>query len=117
MDRKKLNKLCLEIRKCDKYKKWRQLVLDRDKEILKNLQVHHKIPLRDIVLKNNITSIKKVEKCKELWDVENGITITKGEHHIISLIERYKYHTKGFFTAIKQLIKEQVAYKKMNGRS
>jgi len=107
MDKKELNKLCFEIRKCDKYKRWRQNVLNRDKEILKNLQVHHKDPFREIILRNNITTVHDAEECKELWKVSNGITITKGEHSVISLLERYKYHTKGFFTAIERLLEEQ----------
>ena len=107
MDKKQLNKLCLKIRQCDKYKVWRQKILDRDKEILKNLQVHHKEPFRDIISRNNITSVEDAEKCRDLWKLSNGITITKGEHNVISLIERYKYHTKGFFKAIIPLIKEQ----------
>lgn len=110
MDKKQLNKLCLKIRQCDKYKAWRQAILDRDKETLKNLQVHHKDPFRDIVLRNDIKSVEDANKCKELWNIDNGITITKGEHRIFSLIERYKYHTKGFFTAIAPLLKQQ--YKK-----
>jgi len=107
MDKKELNKLCLQIRKCDKYKAWRDTILDRDKETLKDLQVHHEDPFRDIILRNNITTVKDAEKCKELWKINNGITITKGEHRILSLLERYKYHTKGFFKAIIPLIKIQ----------
>lgn len=107
MDKKALNKLCLKIRQCEKYKAWRQKILDRDKETLKNLQVHHQDPFRDIILRNNIQSVSDAEKCEELWVINNGITITKGEHRILSLIERYKYHTKGFFKAIAQLLKEQ----------
>jgi len=103
-DKKELNKLCLKIRNCDKYKAWRQSVLLRDDEELKNLQVHHKYPFRDIISRHNILSIEDAENCEELWDVSNGITITKGEHRILSLIERYKYHTDGFFPAIYQLI-------------
>ncbi len=108
MDKKQLNKLCLKIRQCDKYKAWRQAVLDRDKETLKNLQVHHKDPFREIISRNNIKSVTDAEKCKELWVLSNGITITKGEHRILSLIERYKYHTGGFFIAIVQLLKKQL---------
>ena len=108
MDKKTLNKLCLKIRQCDKYKAWRQKVLDRDKETLKNLQVHHKEPFRDIILRNNITSVTKAKRCKELWGIDNGITITKGEHRVLSLIERYKYHTKGFFKAIDLLLRGQL---------
>ncbi len=107
MDMKELNKLCLKIRQCDKYKVWRQVVLDRDNETLKNLQVHHKDPFRDIISRNSILSVEDAENCEELWDIDNGITITKGEHRILSLIERYKYHTKGFFTAMAQLMREQ----------
>lgn len=113
MDKKELNKLCLKIRQCDRYKSWRQAVLDRDKETLKNLQVHHQHPFRDIILKNNIASVEDAEKCKELWDIDNGITITKGEHRILSLIERYKYHTSGFFKAILPLLEEQKKSRKI----
>ena len=74
---------------------------------MKNLQVHHKDPFRDIILRNNILSVEDAKNCEELWKVCNGITITKGEHRILSLIERYKYHTNGFFIAIAQLLKEQ----------
>ena len=108
MDKKELNKLCLKIRQCDKYKEWRQAILDRDKETLKNLQVHHQDPFRDIILRNNIQSVEDAEKCEELWDISKGITITKGEHSVLSLIERYKYHTKGFFKAIVPLLKGQM---------
>lgn len=107
MDKKNLNKLCLKIRQCDKYKIWRQSVLNRDKETLKNLQVHHKDPFKDIILKNNITSVSDAEECEELWNIDNGITITKGEHRVLTLIERYKHHTKGFFISIVPLLKRQ----------
>ena len=113
MDKKVLNKLCSKIRQCNKYKVWRQRILDRDKETLKNLQVHHKDPFRDIILRNNIASIDDALECKELWKLNNGITITKGEHRILSLIERYKYHTKGFFKAIESLLKEQKENRKV----
>jgi len=112
-DKKELNKLCLKIRNCDKYKAWRQAVLLRDDEKLKNLQVHHKDPFRDIILRNKISSVEDAENCKELWRLDNGITITRGEHQILSLIERYKYHTKGFFIAIEQLLKEQKLNRKV----
>lgn len=107
MDKKEFKKLCLKIRQCEKYKDWRQRVLDRDKEPLKDLQVHHKIPFREILLKNNITMLAEAEECKELWDIRKGITITRGEHRILSLMERYKYHTEGFFKAIESLIKDK----------
>jgi len=107
MDKEALKKLCAGIRRSDKYKEWRQSVLDRDNETLKNLQVHHKDPFRDIIIRNNIKSISDAEKCDELWNVDNGITITKGEHRILSLVERYRYHTKGFFDAALELIEEQ----------
>lgn len=108
LDKKELNKLCLKIRQCNKYKAWRQAILDRDNETLKDLQVHHKDPFRDIILRNEITSVEDAENCDELWDIDNGITITKGEHRILSLIERYRYHTEGFFIAMKELLKEQM---------
>lgn len=113
-ERKELNKLCLKIRRSEKYQKWRARVLKRDlkymaKEInLKSLQVHHETPFREILLKYNIKSVKDAEKCRELWIVKNGATLTQGEHRILSLIERCRYHTKGFFEAMDRLLLEHL---------
>ena len=113
-ERKELNKLCVKIRKCDKYKLWRQKVLERDLRLIKkginlsNLQVHHKTPFRDIILRNNIKSVKDAEKCREFWIVKNGATITRGEHRIISLIERCKNNTLGFYEAINDWLTERL---------
>lgn len=113
-ERKELNKLCLKIRHSEKYQKWRAKVLKRDlkymaSEInLKSLQVHHETPFREIILKNNIKSVEDAEKCRELWIIKNGATLTQGEHRILSLIERCRYHTPGFFEAMDRLLLEHL---------
>jgi len=75
---------------------------------LKSLQVHHITPFREILLKHNIKSVEDAEKCRELWIVKNGATLTQGEHRILSLIERCRYHTTGFFEAIDKLLLEHL---------
>ena len=114
LNKKELVKLGLKIRRSEKYKKWRARVLKRDLKImsnkinLKSLQVHHKFPFLKILVKYNIRSVEDAEKCKALWRLQNGTTITKGEHRIISLIERIKYHTPGFFEAMGRLLFEHL---------
>jgi hypothetical protein len=70
-----------KIRKLPEYRVWMTLVLkahDRSCMICKtnkNLQVHHVLRFSKIIMKNNITSLRKAYRCKLLWDVSNGIAL------------------------------------------
>jgi len=78
------------------YKKWRKEVFERDEYICqycgvkgRYLEAHHKEPRSKIVdeflskrseLKDITKQYKALLKCKELWDISNGITLCKTCH-------------------------------------
>lgn len=70
------------------------------------VNVHHMKPLSTILKENNITTVEQAMECDAVWDLDNGVAITKGEHYLISLMERYKRNSKGFFVLLKQYIEE-----------
>ncbi len=106
MNPKEFKKLCGQIRRSEKYLNWKKKVLARDNLKLKSPNVHHKKSFTKILRENDITSLAEAEKCKELWDLNNGITISKGEHRIISLLERMKSNTPGFLKIMKEYLKK-----------
>ena len=69
---------------------WRKKIFTRDnytcqiclkkEEVSKKLQAHHIKELYKIIEENNITTLKEAKDCKELWDVNNGITYCKKCH-------------------------------------
>jgi len=101
-----LNKLCRSIRQSKEYKEWRRKVLERDNEKYKNVQVHHLKPFREILIENNVKNLEDARQCKELWNIKNGVTLRKGEHRAVSLIERMKFNTKNFEKALKYAVKK-----------
>ncbi len=104
MKPKEFKKLFGQIRRSQEYLKWKQEVLERDGLNLKSPNVHHLKPFKQILIENDIQTLADAKKCKELWDISNGRTITKGEHRILSLLERMKTITLGF----KQFLEEFV---------
>lgn len=70
-----------KIRNSKKYIIWRNKIFKRDKYICQlcgkkgNLNAHHKIPLKDIVMLYTIKSLKQALKNKLLWDINWGITV------------------------------------------
>ena len=104
MTPKQFRKLSGQIRRSPEYLKWKQEVLNRDGLNLKSPNVHHRKSFKKILIENNIQTLAEAKKCKELWDISNGLTITKGEHRILSLLERTKTITLGF----KQFLEEFV---------
>ena len=90
--------LNLKIRNTTEYLKWRISILKRDnfqcrichtglkdKRNLR-LEVHHLKRFKDIVIQNNITTIKGALECKELWNVDNGICVCSSCHKYIENI-------------------------------
>ena len=45
-----------------------------------NLEVHHIKPLAIIIQEYNIKTIEDALNCKELWDIDNGVTMFKESH-------------------------------------
>jgi len=69
------------------YKIWRNEVYRRDNYTCqrcdirsKNLQAHHVKKVKDIISDNNIVLFEDAIECKELWDVNNGLTCCKDCH-------------------------------------
>lgn len=77
-----ITKLNQKLRHCIEYKNWIKKIFERDNWICQkcgvrggNLEAHHLKKFSDIVKQNKITSYKKAQKCKELWNLDNGITL------------------------------------------
>jgi hypothetical protein len=79
--------LKLRIRNTTEYLNWRIAILKRDNfrcqvctaSIKDNkglrLEVHHAKTFDDICTENNITSMKQALECKEIWSLDNGISL------------------------------------------
>lgn len=80
-------KLHQAIRHLDEYSKWRMAVMTRDgfrdvvtQSVGGSLDVHHIVSFVDIIESNHISSLDDAINCKELWDIDNGITLSKESH-------------------------------------
>ena len=79
--------LKLKIRNTTEYLNWRIAILRRDNfkcrmctaSIKDNkylrLEVHHAKSFNDICKENNITTIQQALTCKEIWSLDNGISL------------------------------------------
>jgi hypothetical protein len=79
--------LKLKIRNTTKYLNWRLSVLKRDNFTCKicqtsvkqnkslRLEVHHPKRFEDICDENNVSTVEQALVCKELWSMNNGISI------------------------------------------
>lgn len=110
-ERQKVLKLIKDIRRSDKYQRWRQRVIDRDvpswvkPKFRKGIQVHHKKEITHILFDNGVTTLNQAMVCEELWDMENAVTLKRGEHFILTKLGRYKYITDGFRYEIEKWLK------------
>jgi len=102
--KKELKKLSGQIRRSKEYAEWKQKVMDRDDLSLKSPNVHHRKPFKKILLDNGIQTLQQAKDCKELWDISNGRTIGKGEHRILSLLERISSITPGFKMSLEEFL-------------
>lgn len=80
--------LYLKIRNSLEYYNWRLAVFQRDNFCdcfsgIKgngNLNAHHIIPFTQLLTENKIKSFEQAISCKELWDINNGVTMLKTTH-------------------------------------
>jgi hypothetical protein len=75
------------IRTCRKYKEWRSRCFKRDDYTCqicskqgRELHVDHIVPLAVLITKFNIKAIYEANKCKDLWDTDNGRTLCENCH-------------------------------------
>ena len=96
------------LKQSPEYKKWRKSIFKRDnftcqvchQESSGNLHAHHIKMISVIFKENNIKSVKKAIKCKELWNTNNGITLCNKCHGKIRWHEQE--YEKLFFNISKQ---------------
>lgn len=48
--------------------------------ITHNIHVHHKKPIHEIIIENNLKTHKYFNECKELWNLNNGVTLCQNCH-------------------------------------
>ena len=87
----KIDKMCRGIRE---YMQWRSDVFSRDKWICRTCGItgvyvtaHHIKSFGKIIRENNIKTLADARKCRELWDINNGITLCEDCH---KLTDNYK---------------------------
>jgi hypothetical protein len=74
------------IRESTEMYEWKRKVMERDDYRDVNtgergdLEVHHVIPFEELLSKYNITTLEEAKNCKELWDIDNGITMLYENH-------------------------------------
>lgn len=85
-----ITKLINKIRNSKQYRLWVKKIFKRDNytcqvcyNIGHELNVHHKIPLSNILILYSITTTKQALKCKLLRDINNGITLCRKHHEDI----------------------------------
>jgi len=72
-----------------KTRQWRSKVFERDNWICQTcrkrgcfLEAHHIKPFYKILEENNIKDLTQAIKCKELWNINNGVTLCKDCHNL-----------------------------------
>ena len=79
-----------KVRDLRENKLWRIAVFERDKytcvicgKVGGYIEAHHINSFKNILLQNNIKSIRGAKLCRELWDINNGITVCLKCHELI----------------------------------
>ena len=85
-----ISKLRIRLHMSLPHRKWVATVVKRDNRQCQHcgvkgsrktpLEVHHIISFKDIRDKFNITTYEEAIACKELWDINNGLTLCKECH-------------------------------------
>ncbi len=76
------------IRNCFEYRQWRSDVFTRDDFTCQDcgwdkghiLEAHHIKEFSKIIEENSIKTLKEAINCKELWNINNGITLCEKCH-------------------------------------
>jgi hypothetical protein len=77
------------IRHSQKYILWRSQIFERDNWTCQTCQkrgtelnAHHKKPFIEIIKEFNIKNMEEAEKCEELWNLNNGVTLCSDCHDL-----------------------------------
>jgi hypothetical protein len=93
-----ISPLHMLIRAESKFWDWRTSVIERDdyrdaftgKKIVGKIEVHHIIPVNVLMKKYKLKTMDDANMCCELWDINNGMTLSKKNHR--------EYHKKWGYT-------------------
>lgn len=101
-------RLIRKLRKHPRYLSWKRHVLAKDgwTEEDKKIQVHHKKELSSLLWEYDIRTVDEALECDALWKVSLGITLSRGEHFIMTKLRRYKYLTNGFIRLLEDWLDE-----------
>lgn len=99
-----ISSLYFSIRSSDKYKLWRSEIYQRDRWACqtcggkRDIEMHHIINFAGIIEKYKIRSLEEAEKCNLLWDLNNGVTLCKDCHKLITRkkvkVRNYKLYSR-----------------------
>lgn len=89
-----ISKIDKRIRRTPNYKQWRSDVFKRDSWTCQTCRingvyvtVHHIKSFASILKLNNIKTLEEADKCFELWDITNGVTLCEPCH---ALTDNYR---------------------------
>lgn len=88
------------LRKLYEYRQWRDDVLYRDEYECRccqnkaNLVSHHIKDLEVIIEEYHITNVEEALMCKELWSINNGLTMCRSCHLTFHNLIGSKYHNE-----------------------
>jgi hypothetical protein len=78
------------IRSSVKYKEWRSKVFERDNWTCQtcktrgniDIEAHHRKSFNKLLREFNIKTTEESDNCKELWDIDNGVTLCEDCHNL-----------------------------------
>ncbi len=92
-----------QIRSLDEYRQWRSNTFQHDNWTCKTcnikggcLQAHHIKPFALILQEHKIISAEQARKCKELWDINNGVTLCKDCHELTKSLSQLQMLGKDY---------------------
>lgn len=101
-----ITRFAYQIRNLSECKYWKKKVFGRDYYTCQYsgvksgngktvyLEAHHIKSFSKILEENNITTIKQALECEELWNINNGITLSKEAHKKFHKIYGFKNNTR-----------------------
>lgn len=81
------SKLATSIRQMTEHRKWMDSVKERDGYkcvgcgSTEKLESHHKRLFSELLQEQQITNREEARNCKELWDINNGVTLCQKHHY------------------------------------
>jgi len=109
------------IQNLQEYKNWRKTIYERDDYTCQicyqrggRIHAHHKKQFKQIIKEYDIKTVEEAVKCKELWNIDNGVAICEKCHEFFkpSIVWIYGQSNSGKTTFAKQL--QNLSYRVIN---